>query len=75
MRVQLGSSAEGVPTYLDQEIAHERFRMVLSMTPPATVMSSAFAVAAAWFFYYRLDHPGVIAWLILKLTVSAARAL
>lgn len=75
MRVQLGSSPEGVPTYLDQEIAHERFRMVLSMTPPATVMSSAFAVAAAWFFYSRLDHPGVIAWLILKLTVSAARAL
>lgn len=76
MRVQLGSpTSDGVPTYLNQEIARERFRMVLSMTPPATVMSSAFAVAAAWFFYSRLDHPGVIAWLILKLTVSAARAL
>lgn len=76
MRVQLGSpTSDGVPTYLNQEVARERFRMVLSMTPPATVMSSAFAVAAAWFFYSRLDHPGVIAWLILKLTVSAARAL
>lgn len=76
MRVQLGSpTSEGIPTYLDQEIARERFRMVLSMTPPATVMSSAFAIAAAWFFYSRLDHPGVIAWLILKLTISAARAL
>lgn len=76
MRVQLGSPISGgVPAYLDQEIVRERFRMVLSMTPPATVMSSAFAVAAAWFFYSRLDHPGVIAWLILKLTISATRAL
>lgn len=76
MREPLGSpSKEGIPTYLDQEIARERFRMVLSMTPPATVMSSVFAMASAVFFYSRLDHPGVIAWLILKLTVSAARAL
>lgn len=76
MREPLGSpSKEGIPTYLDQEIARERFRMVLSMTPPATVTSSVFAIASAWFFYSSLNHPGVIAWLILKLTVSVARAL
>lgn len=56
-----------------QEIEHERFRTILSMTPPATVLSTLFAIAAASFFFDRLDHFGILFWLALKCGVSAVR--
>ncbi len=49
--------------------------MVLSMTIPAVIMSTAFAIVAAWFFYSRLAHPAVLGWLSLKIAVASIRIL
>lgn len=64
---------EGDSFDIRQEIEHERFRTILSMTPPATVLSTLFAMAASGFFFNRLDHKGILAWLALKCLISAVR--
>lgn len=76
MNLPFGSPLpEGAPPALTREIDRERFRMVLSMTVPAVIMSTAFAAVAAWFFQTRLAHPAVVWWLALKIALAGVRVL
>ena len=58
---------------LRQQVESERFRMLLAMSTPANLWATLFAVVGAYFFQTHVAEAALQTWVILKITVSAAR--